>query len=121
MNFPFLHRRSLIRNTKKRGERREKRCCLLHTSPRCPSPVAGPKMEGKLRKERKGRRGEDTANKIWEVAGREFNPEWNDRDRETGKKRKDFFLGRYAAYLPCPFGFIVKYVYICSCCFFYLG
>ena len=96
MNFPFLHRHSLIRNTKKRGGRREKRCCLLHTSPRCPSPVAGPKMEGKLRKgERKGKgggEGEDTANKTWEVAGREFNPEWNDRDRDRKKKKRLIFF-----------------------------
>ena len=42
------------------------------------------------RKERE--EGEDTANKTWEVAGREFNPEWNDRDRETGKKKKRFFF-----------------------------
>ena len=44
------------------------------------------------RKERKGRGGEDTANKTWEVAGREFNPEWNDRDRGTGKKKKRFIF-----------------------------
>ena len=63
-----------------RGEKGEEMLPVTHL----PSlPVARCRAEDG-RKESWGRKGkereEDTANKTWEVAGREFNPEWNDRD-----------------------------------------